>query len=421
MNKLQIYLTGLALCTARILHAQDNEALTKGMKQMREEHDPVKSAAIMQHTISEAKLQDVKDAEDIDMMKGDIAMDYLALGKYDLFEKRIYTMRNKFNQTSWLNMGAATLLEKKKDPLVAETLAKKTLTLYLSFKDDPRARPEVMPKEDWDRFMKMAYFPYCDTYAQALHAVGKNKEALEYQEKALNGDPESAMPSSAERYATLLHLNGRDEEAYALSLKLVSKGKSTEAMNKLLRELYTLRHNGSAGFDQLFDSLQVNVVATLKEEWKKKMMDVEAPDFTLKDLEGHTVSLSALRGRTVIIDFWATWCVPCKASFPAMTKFMQRHPEVVFLYIATQEKPEGAVQRVKEYITRQGYPFHVLMDEPEQGDAHKFKALTAYKPQGIPAKAIIDAQGRQRFLSIGFSSDTELMNELEAMVQLAKG
>lgn len=421
MNKIQIYLTGLAVCTVHILHAQDNEALAKGMKQMREEHDPAKSAAIMQNIIRECKLQEVKDAEDIDMMKGDIAMDYLALGKYDLFEKRIHTMSNKFNQTSWLNMGAATLLEKKKDPHVAEALARKTLTLYLSFKDDPSARPASMPKEDWDRFMKMAYFPYCDTYANALQAVGKNKQALEYQERALNGDPENVMPASAERYVTLLHLNGRDDEAYALSLKLVSKGKSTEAMNKLLRELYVTRHNGSAGFDQLFDSLQVNVVTALKEEWKKKMMDVEAPDFTLKDLEGHTVTLSALRGKTVIVDFWATWCVPCKASFPAMTKFMQRHPEVVFLYIATQEKPEGAEQRVKDYITKQGYPFHVLMDEPEQGDTRKFKALSAYKPQGIPAKAVIDAGGRQRFLSIGFSSDTELMNELEAMVQLAKG
>src|SRR3569833_2339816 len=153
MNKIKIYLTGLAVCTARILHAQDNEALAKGMKQMREEHDPDKSTAIMQHIIRECKLQEGKDAEDIDMMKGDIAMDYLALGKYLLFEKQIATMRNKFNQTSWLNMGAATLLEKKKDPLVADTLAKKTLTLYLSFKDDPGARPEAMPKEDWDRFM----------------------------------------------------------------------------------------------------------------------------------------------------------------------------------------------------------------------------------------------------------------------------
>jgi len=145
-----------------------------------------------------------------------------------------------------------------------------------------------------------------------------------------------------------------------------------------------------------------------------------APDFTAIDNNGKQVHLSDFRGKVVLLNFWATWCVPCKASFPAMTKFMQRHPEVVFLFIATQEKPEGAVQRVKDYITKQGYPFHVLMDEPEQGDARKFKALMAYKPQGIPAKAVIDAQGKQRFLSIGFSSDTELMNELEAMVQLAK-
>jgi len=351
-------------------------------------------------------------------MKGEVAMDYLEAGKYADFEKCIATMSNKFNQTSYLNMGAATLVQKKKDLDVAERLSKKTLDLYNAYKDDPKARPNSIPEEDWKRFMGFAWVPYFDTYAMALHARGKNKEALAYEEKAMRGAPEDALPSSVELYATLLKLNNQEDKAYSLLLQMAKTGKSTKGMNELLKELYTKRNKDAAGFDAFFENLQKDVVASLKEEFRKKMQDIEAPGFTLKDLDGNTVSLSDFKGKTVVLDFWATWCLPCKASFPAMKKFMKQHPEVAFLFIATQEKPDGALNRVKNYISQNQYPFHVLMDEPVDNNAQQFKALSAYKPQGIPAKVIIDPKGRQRFLTIGFTSDTQLVNEMEAMIQL---
>ncbi len=101
-----------------------------------------------------------------------------------------------------------------------------------------------------------------------------------------------------------------------------------------------------------------------------------------------------------------------------MNKMMQRHPDVQFLFIATQERPEGAVERVKKYITSNNYPFHVLMDKPLEARPQMFEALSAYKVEGIPTKVVIDAKGKQRFFSVGFTSDTELINEMEAMIQL---
>lgn len=148
------------------------------------------------------------------------------------------------------------------------------------------------------------------------------------------------------------------------------------------------------------------------------MKDTVAPAFTLKDLDGKTVSLSDFKGKIVVLDFWATWCAPCKASFPAMKKVQERHPEVKFLFIDTQEKPEGAHERVKKYITANKYPFHVLMDQPSEENPKMFEVLLAYKVDGIPTKFVIDANGRQRFTSVGFTSDTELINEMEAMIQL---
>jgi thiol-disulfide isomerase/thioredoxin len=388
------------------------------VKELRSESDPAKSTSLMKKIIKDNKLTQQKDGETIDLMKGEVAVDYLNLGKYADFEKCIATMGNKFNQTSYLSMAATTLVQKNKDLDVAEKWAKKTLDLYNSYKDDPKARPAAISEADWKRFMNFAYYPYCDTYATVLHAQGKNKEALEYQEKAFNDGPENGMPSSIERYAKLLALNNQEDKAYSLLLQMAKTGKSTSGMNDLLKDLYTKKNNSATSFDEFFNGLQQNVVVSLKDELKKKMQDVEAPGFTLKDIDGKDVSLADFKGKTVVLDFWATWCMPCRASFPAMQKVMKQHPEVAFLFIATQEKQEGALNRVKNYISQNKYPFHVLMDEPSESNAQVFKALSAYKPEGIPAKVIIDPKGRQRFLTIGFSSDTQLINEMEAMIQL---
>lgn len=420
MNKIKFIFLGITICSVLSLQAQLSPALIQQIKDMGKESDPAKSEAIMKKIIKDNRLQPGKDAETIDMMKGNVAMDYLEAGKYKEFEKVIYSMSNKFNQTSYMNMAAAELVREKKDLEKAEEIAKKTLDLYNSYKDDPKARPADMPEQDWKRFINFAYYPYCDVYAMALHAVGKNKEALSYQEKAFNGPVEEAMPSSVERYATLLRLNGQEEKAYSILLQMAKTGKSTDGMNDLLRELYLKRSRNEADFEAFFAGLQKNVVASLKEDLKKKMQDTIAPGFKLKDLKGNDVALSDFKGEIVVIDFWATWCMPCIASFPAMKKIMAQHPEVKFLFIATQEKQEGATERVKNFIERNKYPFYVLMDEPLKDNPQMFEALSAYKPNGIPAKVVIDANGKQRFLSTGFSSDTELINELEAMIQLAR-
>ena len=196
-------------------------------------------------------------------------------------------------------MATIDLIQKKKDLTKAEALAKKTVDLYNSYKDDPKARPADMAEGDWKRFMNFAYYPYYDTYAMALHAVGKNKEALNYQQMAFNGPVEEGLPSSVERYAILLKLNNQEEKAYALLLKMAKTGKSTDGMNSLLRELYIKKNKDVTGYDAFFDGLQENVVSELKKELKAKMTNTDAPDFSLRNLEDRLVSLTDLKGKIV--------------------------------------------------------------------------------------------------------------------------
>lgn len=419
MNRIGFILMNFIFGFALAGYAQKGSMMEQ-IKKLQSETDPAKAGVLMNQIIVDNKLDTVAESEMIDIMKGTVAMAHLMQGDYQGFEQRVFSIRNKFNQTSYLNMAASELESRKHSLEQAEKYAKLTLDLYNSFKDDPKARPETMPESDWKRFMNFAQYPYNDTYAKVLFARGKYKEALSYQEKAFDDDAENGMPSSVERYAALLAKNDREDQAYELLTIMAKKGKSTEGMNEQLKSLYSKRKGSSAGFDEYFNNLQRSVVDELKKEFRDKMTSSPAPEFTLLNLKGDKVSLADFRGKVVVLDFWATWCQPCIASFPAMKKAMEKHSDVVFLYIATQENPNGARERVEAFIEKNNYPFHVLMDEVMNAETRAYKVVGAYKPQGIPAKVIIDANGVQRFLSMGFSSETELINELDAMIALAK-
>jgi thiol-disulfide isomerase/thioredoxin len=417
MTKIKFIL--IVLCTFSLsLRAQQN-TLGAQVQAMTQEKDPYKSVVLLNKIIADNKLDSVKDAETIDILKGNVAVAFLRKKQFAEFKKYVNAMKNKFNQTSYLSMSASTLINEKIDNQAAERFAKEALDLYFSFKDDPKARPADMPVEDWNRFMDFAKYPYNDTYAQALYANGKYKEALIYQERAFRDSPEEGITQSVERYAQLLALNGKPDQAYQLLENLIKTGKSTAAMDSQFKELYARKKGSATGFDSYYGELQKNVQATIKESLKTKMLDTSAPTFSLLDLKGKKVSLADLRGKVVVVDFWATWCMPCIASFPAMQKMVQKHPEVVFLFIATQEKPAGALDRVKAFVEKNKYPFTVLMDELLPSKSN-FEVVSAYNVKGIPSKAIIDKNGKLRFMSTGFSSDSELINELEAMISLAK-
>ena len=152
-------------------------------------------------------------------------------------------------------------------------------------------------------------------------------------------------------------------------------------------------------------------------------LNAAAPDFRLKDISGKDVTLSSLKGKVVILDFWATWCVPCHENFPAVQQVVDHYKDdqnVVFLFIDTREKSADYVQLARADMAKNRYNFHVLFDEAG-ADGKQNKYYSTLGMAGIPTRFIIDANGVIRDKEVGYDDRYTDEQKVAAAIKLIDG
>jgi thiol-disulfide isomerase/thioredoxin len=277
-----------------------------------------------------------------------------------------------------------------------------------------QVKPKYYSESEWQE-QKQFYFGL-NLYAQGrvLYNLDRRDEALTaFEEATLLTNEEDDVIN--EFYAKLLIENGHYDVAMNKITKFIKTGYATSQMKDFLKEAYLNEKGTEDGFEayaeQFEDAAKEKLIAKLKE----RMMLEPAPSFTLKDIEGTEVSLAEYKGKTVVVDFWATWCGPCIESFPAMKKSVEKYQDdenVKFLFVNSWERVENKKQVASDFIAKNDYPFHVLLDDEN-------KVIEKFRVSGIPTKFIIDKEGNIRFKSIGFSgSDDKLVEELSVMISL---
>lgn len=107
-----------------------------------------------------------------------------------------------------------------------------------------------------------------------------------------------------------------------------------------------------------------------------------APDFTVELIDGGTFTLSETRGQQVVLNFWASWCGPCREEIPAISVFADANPDVAVVGVAVRDTEEASRQFAEE--VEASYPLALGTDEVEE----------AYPSFGLPYTVIIDAEGR---------------------------
>jgi thiol-disulfide isomerase/thioredoxin len=265
------------------------------------------------------------------------------------------------------------------------------------------------------QFAAAGYASYCAAYASILHDMGANDSALVYAGKAYQQKPTAPV---TELYATVLAATGKDQQALDVLAGLVKQGMAGAKAEALLKDLYLKTGGTPDTYGRYLGALHDSMSRIVRDKAAAKMINRPAPAFTLKNLEGKTVSLKSLKGKVVVLDFWATWCGPCKRSFPAMQLAVEKYQKdagVQFLFIDTWERVPDARPLVSSFLQENRYTFNVLLDNGDK------KAVEDFQVSAIPAKFVLDARGNIRFMLTGFDGSNEsAVSELSAMIELAR-
>jgi len=131
--------------------------------------------------------------------------------------------------------------------------------------------------------------------------------------------------------------------------------------------------------------------------------DYSAPDFAMQDWEGNEVRLTDFIGKPIILNFWASWCGPCKIEMPDIQKYYEKYgAEIHFLLVSVDD----SVDTAKAFLEKEGYTFPVYFDTTSMG------AYT-YGASSIPLTYFIDAEGNMQAYYMGAMSEDILQQGID--------
>lgn len=340
-----------------------------------------------------------------------------------------FNIRNNYLSDKVFENIAQLFLDKKKYA-EAEELISEAYNYYKNTYEIQKANPKNLstqsPADDYrTTAMKIhravaGRVIFADLYARLCIQTQAYKKGFTYAKDAVEYLPmllpnfSAATPINS-NYISLAEKILPEKNCKTAAEKIVATGFWSPDVRNVLKRMYEKKNGTDKGFDEYFKSLQKNNVEDESKSLEATKLNEAAPMFSLKDMEGKTVSLADLKGKIVVIDFWATWCGSCLASFPGMQQMVNYYkdkPDVQFLFVDTYENVSN--DKIAHVLNAKNYQFHVLLDS-------SLNMAEQFKVGPLPTKFIIDKEGNIRYKIIGYeSNEGKLFNEMNTMIESIK-
>ncbi len=163
-------------------------------------------------------------------------------------------------------------------------------------------------------------------------------------------------------------------------------------------------------YRHLSDDYAPDILVPVNEDDSQKDTDYTAPDFTVYDTDGNAVKLSDMKGKPVVVNFWASWCPPCKAELPDFEETYKKHgEEVVFMMVNMTDGAQETVSVARSYLESTDFTFPIYFDTD-------LSAAYTYGVTSIPMTLFINADGEFVTYARG-QIDSEILEKVIGMIK----
>ncbi len=237
-----------------------------------------------------------------------------------------------------------------------------------------------------------------DAYGWALLRAGDSAAAVEVLHDAVEID----YPEVYHHYGQALAAAGKGWDAAGALVEAYSGG--VDEAGTTLDDLRSRDPAVRGRIDRLIERAEESL---RREESRIPALEWAAPDFTLVSLAGEEVTLSDLRGSVIVLDFWATWCGPCRKEMPRLQHLADRYADqgVVFLAVSADRDP----WLVRPYLEELGVSMETLFLDSAGGESDLQKQ---FRLSALPTLYLIDKRGRVQFEEEGFDGNAFAFDRL---------
>ena len=268
--------------------------------------------------------------------------------------------------------------------------------------DDVRSKQVSMVKAQLESLLAVNY-QYKKQYAEALKSADAATAAADDKETLTNA-------------AYVYEQQNKPQKAHDAAWKILLKEPNDSTTLTTAKRTY-IAYNGSAsGYTEKLKELEVIQQKQMQALAKRQMLNLKGPELLkIVDLKGQPLDKEKLKGKIIVMDFWATWCIPCMEELPYLQKVYDRfknNPDVVFMVINSGAKNTLAdAQNWAAKNQRYTFPLYYNGD-PDIGEKVGFTV--------IPTLAVIDKNGKMQFRTIGFEGEVlerKLSAEIDVLLQ----
>ncbi|MEA3286378.1 MAG: redoxin domain-containing protein [Candidatus Marinimicrobia bacterium] len=237
-----------------------------------------------------------------------------------------------------------------------------------------------------------------DTQASVFEGMDELDKALEAYNTALEY---FEQPETLLRRGLILESRGDLQGALEDFITALRHSPNQVMIINKVKEVYATLNPGQ-DVTAFFNDLQESLLESRKEEVLGEAFFNDAPEFDFTDFSGGSYTNSSMLGKVLFVDFWATWCSPCRRELPEFQAFYDLHKDnsrVAFIAASTDRE----LDKVKPFIQELGFTFPV---------AYAGESATKFGVEGIPSLFIIGPSGKIRYKIVGFDPDKDFVREM---------